>query len=77
MPLVIAEPVSGVKDRVLRRSLPVNCIYEGEDRFYIHPDECIDCRRRAKPRARARRSSDNSVPKLGRLHGKNRAFFAK
>lgn len=19
------------------------CIYEGEDQFYIHPDECIDC----------------------------------
>ena len=22
---------------------PVNCIYEGEDQFYINPDECIDC----------------------------------
>ena len=22
---------------------PVDCIYEGDDQFYIHPDECIDC----------------------------------
>jgi len=22
---------------------PVDCIYEGEDQLYIHPDECIDC----------------------------------
>ncbi len=22
---------------------PVDCIYEGEDMFYIHPEECIDC----------------------------------
>ena len=22
---------------------PVDCIYEGEDQYYIHPDECIDC----------------------------------
>ena len=22
---------------------PVDCIYEAEDQFYIHPDECIDC----------------------------------
>ena len=22
---------------------PVDCIYEGPDPLYIHPDECIDC----------------------------------
>ncbi len=22
---------------------PVDCIYEGEDQLYIHPEECIDC----------------------------------
>ena len=22
---------------------PVDCIYEGEDQFHIHPDGCIDC----------------------------------
>ncbi len=23
--------------------VPVECIYEAEDQFYIHPEECIDC----------------------------------
>jgi NAD-dependent dihydropyrimidine dehydrogenase PreA subunit len=23
--------------------LTAPCIYEGEDMFYIHPEECIDC----------------------------------
>ena len=27
----------------MRRRLPVDCIYEGPDQLYIHPDECIDC----------------------------------
>lgn len=22
---------------------PVDCIYEGDEMVYIHPDECIDC----------------------------------
>ncbi len=22
---------------------PVDCIYEGADQLYIHPEECIDC----------------------------------
>lgn len=22
---------------------PVDCIYEGENQLFIHPDECIDC----------------------------------
>lgn len=22
---------------------PVDCIYEGDDMVFIHPDECIDC----------------------------------
>ena len=21
----------------------MDCIYEGDDQFYIHPEECIDC----------------------------------
>src|SRR3712207_9360900 len=22
---------------------PVDCIYEGEEQLYIHPEECVDC----------------------------------
>ena len=43
MPFVIAEPCIGEKDKSCVEVCPVNCIYEGEDQFYIHPDECIDC----------------------------------
>src|SRR4029077_7309734 len=43
MPFVIAEPCIGVKDKSCVEVCPVNCIYEGEDQYYIHPDECIDC----------------------------------
>ena len=43
MAYIIAEPCIGVKDRSCVDVCPVDCIYEGEDQLYIHPDECIDC----------------------------------
>lgn len=43
MTYIIAEPCIGVKDRACVDVCPVDCIYEGEDMLYIHPDECIDC----------------------------------
>jgi ferredoxin len=43
MPYVISEPCIDVKDRTCVDVCPVDCIYEGEDQLYIHPDECIDC----------------------------------
>jgi ferredoxin len=43
MPYVITEACIGVKDRACVDVCPVDCIYEGEDQLYIHPDECIDC----------------------------------
>lgn len=43
MPYVIAEPCIGVKDAACVEVCPVDCIYEGTDQYYIHPDECIDC----------------------------------
>ena len=43
MPYVITEPCIGVKDKSCVTVCPVDCIYEGEDMLYIHPDECIDC----------------------------------
>jgi NAD-dependent dihydropyrimidine dehydrogenase PreA subunit len=32
-----------VKDRSCVDVCPVDCIYEGERKLYVHPDECIDC----------------------------------
>jgi len=40
---VITEPCIGVKDRSCVDVCPVDCIYEGPEMLYIHPDECIDC----------------------------------
>ena len=43
MTYVIVEPCFDVKNRSCVDVCPVDCIYEGEDQLYIHPDECIDC----------------------------------
>ena len=32
-----------VRDRMCIDVCPVDCIYEGDRKLYIHPDECIDC----------------------------------
>src|SRR5688572_14572265 len=43
MTYVIVQPCIGVKDASCVEVCPVDCIYEGEDMYYIHPDECIEC----------------------------------
>ena len=43
MTYIIAEPCIETKDRGCVDVCPVDCIYEGDDQLYIHPDECIDC----------------------------------
>ena len=40
---IIAEPCVAVKDAACVEVCPVDCIYEGADKYYIHPDECIEC----------------------------------
>ena len=43
MTYIITEPCIEAKDASCVEVCPVDCIYEGGDQFYIHPDECIDC----------------------------------
>lgn len=43
MAYVITEPCIGTKDAACVEVCPVDCIHEGEDQYYIDPDECIDC----------------------------------
>lgn len=43
MTLVITSACIDVKDGICTTSCPVDCIYEGERMFYIHPTECIEC----------------------------------
>jgi NAD-dependent dihydropyrimidine dehydrogenase PreA subunit len=39
MPYIITEACIGTKDKACVDVCPVDCIYEGEDQLYIHPDE--------------------------------------
>jgi|TARA_B110000211_G_C14061913_1_gene545912 NAD-dependent dihydropyrimidine dehydrogenase PreA subunit len=41
--LVITSACIDVKDGICTTSCPVDCIYEGERMYYIHPTECIEC----------------------------------
>ena len=43
MSYVIAEPCVDVHDRGCVDECPVDCIYDGVRKGYIHPDECVDC----------------------------------
>ena len=43
MTYIIAEPCIDVLDRGCVDVCPVDCIYDGPDQLYIHPEECIDC----------------------------------
>ena len=43
MTLVITSACVDVKDGICTTSCPVDCIYEGERMYYIHPTECIEC----------------------------------
>ncbi|HEX9121847.1 MAG TPA: ferredoxin [Actinomycetota bacterium] len=43
MAYVIAEPCVDVHDRSCVDECPVDCIYDGLRKSYIHPDECVDC----------------------------------
>lgn len=43
MTYVIAQPCVDIKDKACIEECPVDCIYEGPRKMYIHPDECVDC----------------------------------
>jgi NAD-dependent dihydropyrimidine dehydrogenase PreA subunit len=43
MAFIITEACVASKSAACVAVCPVDCIYEGDDQYYIHPDECIDC----------------------------------
>ncbi len=43
MTYVIMSPCLGVKDGTCVSVCPVDCIHEGDEMFYIDPEECIAC----------------------------------
>ena len=58
MTYIIAEPCIGEKDASCVAVCPVDCIYEAENQYFIHPDECIDC-----GACRARMPGDGDLPR--------------
>ena len=43
MPFVIGNACIDTTDRSCMEECPVDCIYEGDRKLYIQPNECIDC----------------------------------
>jgi NAD-dependent dihydropyrimidine dehydrogenase PreA subunit len=43
MAYAIASECADNRERTCVEVCPVDCIYEGADQLYIHPEECIDC----------------------------------
>jgi len=78
MPYVITEACIGTKDKSCVDVCPVDCIYEGPEMLYIHPDECIDCGAcvPACPVAAIYDSTDSTPPSQKQLIDANATFRA-
>jgi NAD-dependent dihydropyrimidine dehydrogenase PreA subunit len=75
---VITQPCINVKDGACVDVCPVDCIYEGPDQFYIHPDECIDCGACVSECPVDAIFMDEDLPEAARpFLAKNRAFFKR
>ena len=76
MTYVIVEPCIGVIDRACVDACPVDCIYEGVDQLYVHPDECIDCGACEPECPVSAIMAEDDVPeKWASYIQKNRAYF--
>ncbi|MBI3943981.1 MAG: ferredoxin family protein [Chloroflexi bacterium] len=74
---VITQPCVDVKDQSCVKVCPVDCIYEGEDQFFIHPDECIDCGACVPACPVEAIFPENEVPdEMDSFKSKNWAYFA-
>lgn len=76
MAYIITEPCIRVKDASCVAVCPVDCIYEGDDMYYINPDECTDCGACVAECPVEAIFADNAVPEQWQNYiAKNRAFF--
>lgn len=62
MAYVITAGCIDVKDRSCVDVCPVDCIYEGDRKLYVQPDECIDCGACATACPQVAIVSDDAVP---------------
>lgn len=78
MAYVIGDGCLDVMDRSCVDNCPVDCIYQGTRKLYIHPDECIDCGACEPACPVEAIFQDVRVPEGQRGHVEsNRAFFAE
>jgi NAD-dependent dihydropyrimidine dehydrogenase PreA subunit len=76
MAYVIAEPCIDVKDKACVEACPVDCIYEGDEQLFIHPEECIDCGACVDPCPVDAIFHEDELPeKWNEYTGKNKDFF--
>lgn len=76
MPYVIGSPCIDTMDRSCIEECPVDCIYEGNRKLYIHPAECIDCGACEAVCPVEAITADRSTPEPERIHvGDNGVFF--
>ncbi|GAA4627810.1 ferredoxin family protein [Actinoallomurus vinaceus] len=73
MAYVIGAACVDVMDRSCMEECPVDCIYEGARKLYIHPVECIDCGACAEVCPEEAISADRAADPDHRLD--NRRFF--
>ncbi len=78
MTYVITSSCVDIKDMSCIEECPVDCIYEGDRKLYIHPKECIDCGACEPVCPVDAIYPDRTLPadKVEEL-GDNRAFFAE
>lgn len=76
MAYVITEACIETKNAACSSVCPVDCIYEGDDQFYINPDECIDCGACEAECPVSAIFADRALPAEMRGYAeKNRAYF--
>jgi NAD-dependent dihydropyrimidine dehydrogenase PreA subunit len=75
MPYVITSACIDVTDKSCREECPVDCIYEGERKLYINPDECIDCGACLPVCPVSAISQDRRVPEEEEPFGQDNAAF--
>lgn len=78
MPYVIGSQCIDVTDRSCVEECPVDCIYDGNRKLYIHPMECIDCGACLPVCPVEAISQDRRVPDADTAYiADNRAFFTE
>ena len=75
---IITEPCIDEKAAACVEVCPVDCIVEGEDQYFIDPDDCIDCGACVDECPVEAIYADDEVPeKWLSFIEKNASFFAK